>query len=120
MPIDTQVQTKKSKAEHLRPYWFKKGQSGHPSGRPKGPALDAVIQATLYAVDPNDPLKRTKVQQVVDAMHTKACGGDVTAATWLAQRGFGNLPIPVDHRITTVTQLVAELSGEHTDADAEN
>lgn len=34
--MDTAEQSKSSKADHLKPYQFKPGQSGNPSGKPKG------------------------------------------------------------------------------------
>jgi uncharacterized membrane protein (UPF0182 family) len=43
----TQKQTKKSPAEHLRPHWFKPGQSGNPGGRPKGTSLTDRLRALV-------------------------------------------------------------------------
>ena len=36
---DTGEQHKNSAYKHLAPYQFKPGQSGNPSGRPKGPSM---------------------------------------------------------------------------------
>lgn len=36
MEQDTALQPNSNRAEHLKPYQFKKGQSGNPNGKPKG------------------------------------------------------------------------------------
>jgi len=41
---------KKSKTEHLQPYQYKKGQSGNPSGRPKGISLKEYAKMKLQSM----------------------------------------------------------------------
>ena len=43
-------QDKPSKAEHLAPYQFKKGQSGNPNGRPAGKSVKERAQAMLRSM----------------------------------------------------------------------
>ena len=45
--METEEQGKNKGLEHLKPYQFKKGQSGNPGGRPKGKSLKAYARKML-------------------------------------------------------------------------
>lgn len=44
MNEDTAVQSQSSRTEHLKPWQYKKGQSGNPSGRAKGISMKEYIK----------------------------------------------------------------------------
>lgn len=77
---------------------FKKGKSGNPKGRPKGvpnrskTILD-ILSLEQKAVNPitkNEEILN-QFQLVVLAMLKKARTGDVRAAQWLLDNGYGKL-----------------------------
>ena len=49
-----QEQPQSSKASHLAPYQFKKGQSGNPEGRKPGKSLKERAKAMLNAMTPEE------------------------------------------------------------------
>jgi hypothetical protein len=64
---------------------FKKGQSGNPKGRPKMPDLKEAMAAALS--EEKDGKKAIEV--ILAAMRAKAARGDVRAAEFLFDRGYG-------------------------------
>ena len=71
--------------ENIEPHKFKKGQSGNLKGRPKMPDLKEAMAATLG--EEKDGKKAIEV--ILAAMRAKAAKGDVRAAEFLFDRGFG-------------------------------
>ena len=63
---------KSNKADHLKQFQWKKGQSGNPSGRPKGiPSLEAALRRRLEEADGADWM-----QALVEVAFKKATKGD--------------------------------------------
>ena len=73
------------KPENIEPHKFKKGQSGNPKGRPKMPDLKEAMAAALG--EEKDGKKAIEV--ILAAMRAKAARGDVRAAEFLFDRGYG-------------------------------
>mgnify|MGYP003122661509 FL=1 len=82
--------------ENLKP--FEKGKSGNPNGRPKGAPnrsktiLD-ILSLEQKAVNPITKNEETlnQLQLIVLAMLKKARAGEVRAAQWLVDNGYGKL-----------------------------
>ncbi len=87
--------------KQLRDYSFKPGQTGNAGGLPKHGRIDATIRDFMGPKE-----KRAVVQAMYDAVVEDR---NVQAATWLAERGWGKLPIEFNGNITTITELVASL-----------
>lgn len=64
---------------------FKKGQSGNPKGRPKMPDLKAVIANALS----EEKDGKSALEAIISSMRGKAARGDVRAAEFLLDRGYG-------------------------------
>lgn len=50
-------QSEAGKADHLRPWQFKPGQSGNPAGRPPGPSLKEWSRSYLQAMTDEERIK---------------------------------------------------------------
>lgn len=50
---DTNNQAKKQRSDYIKPYMWKKGQSGNPAGRPKGKTLKEFAKEYLMSL-PDD------------------------------------------------------------------
>lgn len=69
--------------ENLKP--FPKGTSGNPDGRPKLPDLDELMAEALS----DEVGGKTAAKQIIEAQRAKAKMGDLKAAEWLFNRGYG-------------------------------
>lgn len=69
--------------EALKPYCFKPGVSGNPSGRPKKKLVDQSLTELLEATDSEQALALAKV------LLAKALDGDVKALQLVAERTEG-------------------------------
>lgn len=76
--------------KNLRPPW-KKGESGHPEGRPKRPISDAYAALALE-IFPGDKQKRTFARLVAEAQFKQAIKGKTDAAREIADRLEGKAP----------------------------
>ncbi len=72
-----------------RPYHWKKGQSGNPSGRPKSKVLSDAYKNKLEELIPNDPEGRTWAELIAEAQVRDAVRGNVQAAREIADRTEG-------------------------------
>jgi hypothetical protein len=75
-----------SRADHLRPHWFRKGQSGNPNGRPKRKPIEEALVGILTMPD---------AVLVAKAIIRAAKHGNVKAFNSLADRVDGKVPQPV-------------------------
>lgn len=64
---------------------FKKGQTGNPKGRPKLPDINAALAKVLS--DEKEGI--TAAEAILMALRAKASKGDVKAAEYLLNRGYG-------------------------------
>lgn len=76
-----------SRADHLRKFSWKPGQSGNPGGRKKGSvSLTAQYAKLLNAVCDTDEKKRTWGEVIAAEILKRAGTGDVRAASEVADR----------------------------------
>jgi hypothetical protein len=68
---DNSTHNRRSPAEHLKPHWFKPGESGNPGGRPKKPIKERLLQRLRE----DDAV----LADLVEAILAKARTGDVQA-----------------------------------------
>lgn len=73
-----------------------KGQSGNPTGRPKGIAFGALISGML------DDARRggTDRERIAKMFIRKAAKGDLEAAKWIIERADGKVKDQVDQNLT--------------------
>ena len=55
------------KAEHLRPFWWKKGVSGNPAGKPKG-TVSLAEKLRQYLTEHPEELRNIIVQKVTNLL----------------------------------------------------
>lgn len=75
---------------------FKKGKSGNPNGRPKMPVLKDIAAAVLG--DEKDGV--SAAEAILMKMRQEAMKGDVKAAQFLFDRGYGKPVVTVDQTVT--------------------
>ena len=73
------------KPENILAHKFPKGVSGNPKGRPKLPDLKKVLASVLG----DEKEQKTALEAIMMAMRKKALNGDVRAAQFLVDRGYG-------------------------------
>lgn len=77
---------------------FQKGQSGNPTGRPKGVLyLTPALRTKLGEKVPGDPAGRTHRDVILDRLLTMAGGGDLEAIKIILDRTDGKVAQPVEH-----------------------
>ena len=119
------MSNKLPKIEHLTQTQWKKGQSGNPSGKPKGAvnlstwivkALEEPASSSLYGMKKG----QLPIEAMIAAMVSRAMDGDVRAFEALARHGYGNkldithheLPRPI---LSGLSQLPIPYSHASTD-----
>jgi hypothetical protein len=80
---------------------FKKGQSGNPNGRPKMPDLKEAMAAALSEQKDG----KTALDAIIAAMRAKAARGDVRAAEFLLDRGYGKATQDINMKQEGTQQL---------------
>lgn len=87
--VKTRWASTKSRADYIKPWMWKPGQSGNPKGRPKTNPITAVYRDILEAQIPDDPDGRTFAQAIAQAMLQDALLGDVKATREITDRVEG-------------------------------
>src|ERR1700733_8306781 len=88
-----------------KPYRWKKGQSGNPSGRPKSKTLSDAYKSKLEELVPNDSEGRTWAELIAEAQVRDAVRGNVQAAREIADRTVAAVvPKPKD-KLPEVSQI---------------
>jgi hypothetical protein len=88
--------------ENLKPYRFRKGQSGNPGGRPRNPISDAARRLASQRFK-EDKEKRTWAEIMVLGVAKQAAKGNVQAFAVLADR--------IEGKVTNKTELSGPQGG---------
>jgi hypothetical protein len=105
-------------AEAGKPYRWKKGMSGNPSGRPKSKTLSDAYRNKLEEPVPNDPEKRTWAELIAEAQVRDAVRGNVQAAKELADRTEGKARQAIEFEDATVTKAFERMTTDELEAYA--
>ena len=87
-----------NQTDHLKPHWFKPGQSGNPGGRPK----ETISWAHMLRLEGQKKIKsgkakgKTMMAEVCRKMWTLAAAGNVKAAQLVMERMEGKPVTPID------------------------
>ena len=98
-----------------RPWLFRPGESGNPGGRPKG--LGALVRAQT-----GEGAELVAFMLRVLRGRRQPLRLRMEAAAWLADRGFGKVPTPLEHAgpegaPVRFTLLLSAAGGAEEDAD---
>ena len=105
----------KGKADHLKQFQGKKGQSGNPSGRPKGiPALEAALRHRLEQSDGEDFMRA-----LVDVAFKKAMKGDHRFWTSILERLDGKVADRIAGADGEGLTVILERAGGKDDTDGD-
>jgi len=105
-------------AEAGKPYRWKKGQSGNPSGRPKSKTLSDAYRHKLEEPVPNDPEGRTWAELIAVAQVRDAVRGNVQAAREIADRTEGRPRQAIEFEDKTLSQAFERMTSEELEAYA--
>jgi hypothetical protein len=106
-PDNTPVDKQEQAGDRCRPWLalkWKPGQSGNPSGRPKGSGLLGTLRKTIEKTCPADKKKRTWKELVVMATIQHAIKGNPAALREVWERLEGKLTQPINHRGTITSE----------------
>lgn len=105
-------------AQDGKPYRWKKGQSGNPSGRPKSKTLADAYRNKLEEPVPNDPEGRTWAELIAEAQVRDAVRGNVQAAREIADRTEGRARQAIEFEDTTMAKAFERMTTEELEAYA--
>jgi len=105
-------------AEDGKPYRWKKGKSGNPSGRPKSKTLSDAYRNKLEEPVPNDPEGRTWAELIAEAQVRDAVRGNVQAAREIADRTEGRARQAIEFEDTTMAKAFERMTTEELEAYA--
>jgi hypothetical protein len=105
-------------AKDGKPYRWKKGQSGNPSGRPKSKTLSDAYRSKLEEPVPNDPEGRTWAELIAEAQVRDAVRGNVQAAREIADRTEGRPRQAIEFEDKTISQAFERMTSEELEAYA--
>ena len=105
-------------ADAGKPYRWKKGMSGNPSGRPKSKTLSDAYRNKLEEPVPNDPEKRTWAELIAEAQVRDAVRGNVQAAKEIADRTEGKARQAIEFEDATVTKAFERMTTDELEAYA--
>jgi hypothetical protein len=103
-----------------KPYRWKKGQSGNPTGRPKSKTLSDAYRNKLEEPVPNDPERRTWAELIAEAQVRDAVRGNVQAAREIADRTEGKARQAIEFEDKTLAQAFERMATEELEAYARN
>ena len=105
----------KGKADHLKQFQWKKGQSGNPSGRPKGiPSLEAALRQRLEQSD-----GEAFMRALVDVAFKKAMKGDHRFWTSILERLDGKVADRIAGADGEGLTVILERAGGKDDTDGD-
>jgi hypothetical protein len=89
--MDTGISAKavRGNPDATKPYRFRPGQSGNPSGRPKYALLSRAYRNQLETICETDPEHRTYAEVIAEALAKQAVKGNIQAAAEIADRVEG-------------------------------
>ena len=100
--------------ENIEKYKFKEGESGNPSGRPKGTKnlstilkrmLEEEIEIKIDGVRERKTLQEVLIRKLI----TKATSGDLRAIVEIFDRVEGKATVEVNNNVTATAQVIAYL-----------
>lgn len=88
---ENQPEKKRPRTAHLAAHDFKPGQTGNPGGRPVGSLSMTTILREILSSKATKKSKKTRAEEVIDAMIAKAKKGNVEAAKEIFNRIDGKV-----------------------------
>jgi hypothetical protein len=101
-----------------KPYRWKKGESGNPSGRPKSKTLSEAYKNMLEELVPNDAEGRTWAELIAEGQIRDAVRGNVQAAKEIADRTEGRARQAIEFEDKTLSNAFERMSTEELEAYA--
>lgn len=91
--LNTGEQAENSKTEHLKPWQYKAGQSGNPSGRPKGISMKEYVRNKFAGMTENE--REEFLNGIAKDIVWKQAEGNPESTTDITSNGEGLAPILV-------------------------